>query len=155
MKTILLLILSCLAVFAEDTKEIHVTSYSYKIMPEDALATVEVFTRNGQTNMVRKTHTKDGVVLFRTHNFYYNGTEAGIYMFQTANGTNTVVGSTPGSPYFFNVGFDVSNKPRSAQIRGTNMVLLDWFLCTNGVFYPAESSLIQDANTKLPKSAPH
>ena len=69
--------------------------------------------------------------------------------------TNTGVGSMPGSPYFFNVGFDVSNQPRSAQIRGTNMVLLDWFLCTNGVFYPAESSLIQDANSKLPKNAAH
>lgn len=151
MKPLIVFILSCLSVFAADTNDIQVATRTYKIMPEDSLATVETFTRNGQTNLVRNTHTKDGVVLFRSQSFYHNGTEVGIYMYQISNGTNTIVGSTPGAPYSFNVHFESSsNNPRSAQIRSTNLVLLDWFLCTNGVFYPADSSLIRKAVRDFP-----
>src|SRR5882724_13449101 len=155
MKTMLVCILSCLSVFAADTNEIQVATRTYKIMPEDSLATVEVFTRGGQTNLVRRTHTKDGVVLFRTQNFYHNGTEMGAYTFQIANGTNTMIGSTPGAPCSLIFVLDSSNRQRSAQIRATNLVMLDWFLCTNGVFYPADSSLIQKANGRPPKDFPH
>ncbi|HLX70875.1 MAG TPA: hypothetical protein VKV04_14710 [Verrucomicrobiae bacterium] len=151
MKAIIIIcILACLSVFAADTNDIQVATRTYKIMPEDSLATVETFTRNGQTNLVRNTHTKDGVVLFRSQSFYHNGTEVGGYTYQISNGTNTFVGSTPGTPYYFNVHFNSSNMPRSAQIRATNLVLLDWFLCTNGVFYPADSSLIQQAARDFP-----
>lgn len=38
--------------------------------------------------------------------------------------------------------------------RATNLALLDWFLCTNGVFYPADSSLIREADGGLPKVFP-
>jgi hypothetical protein len=124
-------------------------------MPEDSLATVEVFTRGGQTNLIRQTHTKDGVVLFRNQSFYHNGTDVGSYMYQTANGTNAGVNSVAGTPYHFYVGFDASNRPRSVQIRATNFVMLDWFGCTNGVFYPLETSAIQEANTRLSKLPPH
>jgi hypothetical protein len=154
MKAIIICILSCLSVFAADTDDIRVVTWTYKIMPEDSLATVEVFTRSGETNLVRNTHSKDGVVLFRSQSFYHAGTEVGSYSYQTANGTNTGVGSTPGAPYYFNVGFDSSNRPRSAHIVATNFVMLDWFLCTNGVFYPADSSLIRQANGRLPKVFP-
>jgi hypothetical protein len=124
-------------------------------MPEDSLATVEVFTRDGQTNLVRNTHTKNGAVLFRSHSFYYNGAEVGGYLYEIANGTNTVISSTPGKPYSLGFVFDSSNRPRSAQIRATNLLLLDWFPCTNGIFYPADSSLIREANGKwLPKNFP-
>ncbi|MGB7747865.1 MAG: hypothetical protein WBN75_11315 [Verrucomicrobiia bacterium] len=154
MKAIIICILSCLSVYAADTNDIRVVTWTYKIIPEDSLATVEVFTRCGQTNLLRNTHTKDGVVLFRSQSFYHAGTEVGSYSYQTANGTNTGVGSTPGAPYYFIVGFDSSNRPRSAHIMATNFVMLDWFLCTNGVFYPADSSLIRQANGKLPKVFP-
>lgn len=151
-KTILVYILSCLSVFAAGTNDIRVVSSSYKIMPEDSLATVEVVTRGGQTNLVRNTHTKDGVVSFRSQDFYHNGTEVGSYIYQTASRPDTtMVGSAPGAPYYFSVAFDVSNMPVSAHIMTTNFVMLDWFLCTNGVFYPADSSLIRQANSKLPK----
>lgn len=154
MKPIIALILSCLSVFAA-ANDIRVVTWSYKVRPEDSLATIEVFMRDYQTNLVRQTHTKDGVVLFRSQSFYYNGTEVGNYSFEIANGTKTMVGSNAGVPYYFGVDFDSSNKPLSAQIRATNMVLLDWFLCTNGVFYPADSSLIREVNSRLPKGLPH
>jgi hypothetical protein len=123
-------------------------------MPENSLATIEVFTRGGQTNLVRHTHTKDGVVLFRSQSFYHNGAEVGVYTHEIANGTNSAIGSTPGAPYYFDIAFDSSNRPRSAHIMATNFVMLDWFLCTNCVFYPADSSLIREANGRLPRQFP-
>ena len=140
--------------FVVDPSDIRVVTWSYKVMPEDSLATIEVFTRGGQTNLIRETHTKDGVVLYREQSFYYKGTEVGSYMYELENGTKTVVGSCAGVPYYFDVDFDASNKALSAQIRATNVVLLDWFLCTNGVFYPADSSLIQKAKSWGPKNFP-
>jgi len=138
--------------FVVDSSDIRVVTWSYKVMPEDSLATIEVFTRDGQTNLVRQTRTKNGVVLFRSQSFYYNGIEVGGYIYQTANGPDrTMIGSTPGGPYFFNIAFDASNKPIVAHIMATNFVEVDLFTCTNGVFYPAESSLIREANARLPK----
>jgi hypothetical protein len=147
MKTIIIFILSCLAVFAADTNDIRVVTWTYKIMPENSLATVQDFIRDGQTNLVCNTHTKDGVVLSRNQSFYHNGAEVGSYMYQVGHGPDiTSVGSVPGAPYYFNIAFDSSGRPRSAHIMATNFVMLDWFDCTNGVFYPADSSLIREAN---------
>ena len=151
-----IVILSCLSVFAADTNDIRVVSWTYKIMPEDSLATVEVFTRSGQTNLIRNTHTKNGVVLFRSQNFYGSGSEVGSYTYQNihkiGNGPdNTIVGSVPGAPYYFNIAFDSSNRPLTAHIMTTNFVMLDCFDCTNGVFYPTESSSIRESNARLSK----
>ena len=156
MKTIIAcILLSSLSAFA-DTNDIQVVTWTYKIMPENSLATVEVFTRDGQTNLVRNTHTKDGVVSFRSQSFYHNGTEAGVYMYQIGRGPDiTSISSTPDAPYYFNIAFDSSNQPRAAHITATNLVMLDWFLCTNGVFYPANSSWIREANDRLSKNLPH
>lgn len=154
MKAILVCILSCLSVFAADINDIRVATRTYKIMPENLLATEEVFTRSGQTNLVRQTHTKDGVVLFRSQSIYHDGTEVGVYTLRSDTYTNTGVMSTPGTPYSFYVGFDASNMPHSVHITTTNLVTLDWFLCTNGVFYPVDSSLIRKANDMRPKDFP-
>lgn len=154
MKAILVCILSGLSVLAADTNDIRVVTRTHKIMPENSLATVEVFTRSGQTNLVRDTHTRDGVVLFRSQSFYHDGTEVGGYTYEIANGTNTMIGSAAGAPYYLGIVFDSSDRPRSAQIRATNLVMLDWFLCTNGVFYPADSSLIREANGRSPRDIP-
>jgi hypothetical protein len=155
MKTIIICVLFCLSVFSVvDAGDIKVVTWTYKVLPEDSLATVEVFTRDGQTNLVRQTQMKDGVISLRSQSFYHNGTEVGNYIYETANGTNTGIASTAGSPYYFNVMFDSFMKPRSAHIVATNLVMLDWFLCTNGVFYPADSSLIREANDRLPRGFP-
>jgi hypothetical protein len=154
MKTIIVFIFSCMSVFAADSNDIKLVTWTYKIMPENSLATVEVFTRDGQTNLVRNTHVKDGVVLFRDHEFYYNGIEVGGYMYTREMGTNTMISSEPNTPYHMGFVFDASNQPRSAQIRATNFAMLDWFPCTNGVFYPADSSLIREANSRISKIVP-
>jgi hypothetical protein len=157
MKAIILcILLTGLSVLAADTNDIQIATRTYKIMPEDSLATVETFTRGGQTNLVRNTHTKDGVVVLRSQNFYHNGTEVGIYMSGIGDGKSTAVSSTPGTPYYFYVGFDSSNQPHSAHITATNLVTLDWFFCTNGVFYPVDSSIIREFNGRMSKNLlPH
>src|ERR1700722_5655939 len=138
-KAIILLILSCLSVVA-GTNDIRVVTWSYKVMPEDSLATIEVFTRDGQTNLVRHTHTKDGVVLFRSQSFYHDGIEAGVFTYQVKNGPDaTMISSAAGAPYYFDVALHAANRPLSAHIMATNFVLLDLFFCTNGIFYPADS----------------
>ena len=155
MKALIICILSGLSVFAADTNDIRVVSWSYKVLPEDSLATIEMFTRGGQTNLVRQTHTKDGVVLLRNQSFYHNGAEVGIYTYQVrGNPDVTSVGSVPGATCYFNIAFDSASRPRSAHIMATNLVMLDWFDCTNGVFYPADASLIRQANDRLPKVFP-
>jgi hypothetical protein len=153
MKTTILFILFSFLVTAADTNGIREVTWTYKIMPEDSLATVEVFTRDGQTNLIRNTHTKDGVVLFRSHDFYHNGAMVGGYTYTIAMRTNTMIASMPG-PYHFGLVLDDNNQPRSVQIHATNFMMLDWFPCTNGVFYPADSSLIREANGRLPKDFP-
>ncbi len=67
------------------------------------------------------------------------------------NGSETIIGSVPGAPYFLTFRLDSSNKTRSAIIGTSNAVILDSFACTNGVFYPKDSSLIHEANS-LPKT---
>jgi hypothetical protein len=152
MKAIIVCILFCLSVFAADTNDIRVVTWSYKVLPEDSLATIEVFTRAGQTNLVRQTHTKDGVVSLRNQSFYYNGTEVGIYTYQTKNPPDrTMIVSVPAAPYYFSVALDASNRPISAHIMSTNFIMLDSFRCTNGVFYPEGSSLIRESNARLSK----
>ncbi len=83
----------------------------------------------------------------RSQTFYHNGVEMGLYIY---NGSETIIGSLPGAPYFLTYRLDSSNKTRSAIIGTTNAVILDSFACTNGVFYPKDSSFIHEANS-LPK----
>jgi hypothetical protein len=156
MKAIIICILSCLPVFAADTNDIRVVTWTYKIMPENSLATVQAYIRSSQTNLVCNTHTKDGVVLMRNQSFYHNGTEVGSYIYQNirqvGNGPDaTMIGSAPSAPYYFSVALDVSNQPISAHIMSTNFMMLDSFRCTNGVFYPEDSSLIRESNARLSK----
>jgi hypothetical protein len=157
MKTIIISFLSCLSVLAAGASDIRMSTWTYKILPEDSLATVDVYTRDGQTNLVRNTQTKDGVVLFRSQSFYHDSIQVGTYMYDLANPPDrTIVGSVPGAPYYFSVAFDASNRPLIAHITATNLIELDLFFCTNGVFYPAEGSLIQQDNNVLTKTLhPH
>ncbi len=148
---------------AADTDDIRVVTWTYRIMPEDSLATVEEFIRGGQTNLVRNTHTKDGVVLFRSQSFYHNGAEVGVYTYEAANGTNTSIGSGLDAPYSLLFVLDSSNRPRSAIIgtihtndvtpRSITIVTLDSFGCSNGLFYPRDSSWLRKVNS-MPNTFP-
>jgi hypothetical protein len=153
MKAILLCMLSCLSVVAADTNRIQLFTTASTNAESGYLNTVDEFTRGGQTNLIRRTHTRGGVVVFRSQTFYHNGADLGGHIF---NGSETIIGSTAGAPYPLSFVFDTSNKPRSAII-GTvrtnaaagsiTIVTLDSFACTNGVFYPRDSSFIREVNS--------
>ena len=70
MKTFVALILSCVSVFGADTGIRVVTTV--KTNAETAsIYTTDVFTRDGQTNLVRRTKTKACVEQIRIQRFYY------------------------------------------------------------------------------------
>ena len=110
------------------------------------LITFEEFTRDGQTNLLRITVTKDGVLQHRSHNFYHNGADVGRHIW---SGKNTIISSVPGAPYSLNFVLDSSNQPVAASILITNYVILDSFTCTSGVFYPEDSSRIRESNRRV------
>jgi hypothetical protein len=129
------------------------------------LETEDFFVRGDKTNLIRDTHSRSGVVLFRNQTFFYNGVPMGTYMFNGGGGGITSIGSTPAGPCTLQFDFDSSNnqsagiiKPRSAiisMIQTNNItpptisvVTLDWFSFSNGVFYPRETSWIRDINSK-------
>jgi hypothetical protein len=105
--------------------------------------TLDVFTRDGQTNLVRTTKTKAGFVQIRTHRFYHNGVRIGDYVTMGDSSSGFTVEG--GCPYSVTLEFWPSKEIRSV-VFGTNAVTLDWFTCTNGVFSPVDSSLIGKAN---------
>src|SRR5438093_7534297 len=79
MKTIIFLILSCAQVFAADTG-VRVVSSAITNVESASITTTEVFTRDGQTNLVRQTQTKAGAVQGRVHWFYRDGSRLATYV---------------------------------------------------------------------------
>jgi hypothetical protein len=152
MKAIIVCILSGLSAVAAESNDVQVLTTTISNTQPSYLNTVDVFTRGGQTNLVRRTHTQGGAVLFRTQTFYHNGAELGQYIY---NGAETLIGLTPGAPYPLSFRFDISNRLRSAFV-GTirtnavtfTFVTLDSFGCTNGVFFPRDGSWIREVNSQ-------
>ncbi|MGP8197929.1 MAG: hypothetical protein ACLQU4_00325 [Limisphaerales bacterium] len=142
MKTLIVLILSCASVFGEDTG-IHVVTTAKTNQETGSISTKEVFTRNGQTNLVCNTKTKAGVVEIRIHRFYQAGLLVGDFVaLPDSSGFTTEAGS----PYSVSFEFGSSKEVKSAVIGTKDGVILDAFNCTNGVFHPAELRLIHKAN---------
>jgi len=141
MRTLAVLILSCASVLGADTA-IHVIT-TVRTNESGSVDTRDVFTRDGQTNLVRTTKTKAGVVQIRTHRFYHDGKLICDYvaMGDASSGFST----EGGCPYSITLELWPSKEVRSI-VFGTNGVALDWFACTNGVFTPVDSSLLKKAN---------
>jgi hypothetical protein len=141
MKTIIVFILSCISVIGADTKDVRVITTTNTNTQPGILITFDVFTRDGQTNLLRDTRTQDGALRIRKQRFYHNGSLLGGYM---THPKSSVIYSAGSAPYSLSFQFDASNKMRSALIT-SNVVILDAFACTNGVFYPEDGSFIRKA----------
>jgi hypothetical protein len=89
---------------------------------------------------------KDGVTNSIAHNFYHRGAYLGRY---SRGGGNTFVNSAANAPCALNFAWDSSNQVRAASVMTTNYVVLDSFTCTNGIFYPEESSRFEESNRKI------
>jgi hypothetical protein len=145
MKAILGCLLCSLLNSGADTNEIRVVTRTNAQVSPGYLVTYEEFTRNGQTNLIRITSAKDGVTNSIAHNFYYLGAYLGRY---SQGGGYTFVNTAARAPCAISFVWDSSNQIRHASVTTTNYVTLDSFTCTNGIFYPVASSVIEESNRK-------
>ena len=145
MKTVIFCLLCCLSVLAADTNEIRLVKWTDDRVSPGYLVTYEEFTRSGQTNLLRVTTSQNGVTSSTAHNFYHRGAYLGRY--SKASGC-TFVNAAPGAPVMLTFVWDSSNQLKTASVSATNYVILDSFTYTNGLFYPAGSSEIEESNRK-------
>ena len=145
MKSIFGCLLACLPVFAADTNAIRVVTRTDTKVSPGYLVTYEEFTRGRQTNLLRVTTVKEGVKNSIAHSFYHQGAYLGRY---SQGGGYTFVNSAAGAPYVLTFTWDSSNQIRAASVTTTDYVLLDSFTFTNGIFYPEDSSRIEESNRK-------
>ena len=155
MKIYLALILSCVSALAADTSDIRVVTTTDTHTQPGILITIDEFTRGGQTNLVCDTRTKDGALQIRTQMFYHNGSLVGEYSTNNLYSYNrSSFVSVAGAPYSLSFSFDSSNK-MSAFVTATNYLILEHYSCTNGIFYPADSSFITKLNGMMKDTLPH
>jgi hypothetical protein len=142
MRTFIVFILSCASVLGADTG-IQIFTSAKTNAETASIYTTDVFTRDGQTNLVRTAKTKAGVLQIRIQKFYHGGVFIGDYVaMKDSSGFTTEAGI----PYLVSFEFWPSKEIRSAVIGTKDGVILDWFTCTNGVFSPVESARIAKAN---------
>jgi hypothetical protein len=92
--------------------------------------TKETFTRGGQTNLVRETLLRGGVVVTRIHEFYRHSDLVAVIQ---GNPNPVRFDPKPGLPY--QVGLNFGPSTESLHINGKDFN--EAFCATNGVFYPA------------------
>jgi len=142
MKTFILFVMSCASVFGADTG-IRVVTTAKTNAETASVYVTDVFTRDGQTNLVRTTKTKAGAMQIRIQKFYHDGVLIGDYVaVKDSSGFTTEAGS----PYSVSFEFWPSKDIRSSVIGTKDGVILDAFTCTNGVFFPADTSVVVKAD---------
>jgi len=143
MRTFIVFLLSCASVLGADAG-IQVVSTTKTNAQAASITTQDVFTRDGQTNLVRVTKTKAGFVQIRIHRFYHAGLLVGNFVvMRNSSGFTTEAGA----PYSVSFEFDASKSVKLVVIGTKDGVVLDAFACTNGIFSPVESSLLTKANS--------
>ena len=141
LRSLSVLVFSCTPLLAADTSIRVVTTV--RTNESGSISTKEIFTRNGQTNLVRNASIKSGVVQIRIHRFYHGGVLVGDYVAMRDSSGST---SEAGSPYSLSLEFGSNNIVKSVVIGSKDGEVLDAFSCTNGVFSPVESSRLGAAN---------
>jgi hypothetical protein len=139
-KVFIILILSCASVFGADTSIQVVTTVRNE---SGVVSTFDVFTRDGQTNLVRRADSSSGVVWRQVHKFYCQGLLVGDFVVLPRECSSK---SKAGSPYTFAITFGPTNEVKSALVSSKDGVLLEAFTATNGVFYPVDASVIRKEN---------
>ena len=146
MRAFIVFLLSYASVLGADTGIRVVTTV--KTNTETAgIYTMDVYTRDGQTNLVRRTRSKvgtKGAVQIRIHRFYHGGLLVGDFV---ATPDSSGFTTEAGTPYSVSFEFDASRSVKAAVISTKDGVVLDGFTCTNGIFSPIESSLLTKANS--------
>jgi len=139
MKPFIILLLSCVASLAADTGVRMISGLSTNA-EMGVVHLEETFTRDGQTNLVRKTSLKDGIVTGRVQRFYHDGEVVAVHLFVSSPAYMARESfSTRASSYSVSLDFSPSKDIERVIITGKNGVL-DGFTATNRVFYPASNS---------------
>lgn len=138
-KIVFLLILSCVSIFAADSA---LQQFSLVKTNGDAVITLDVFTRSGETNLIRSTVTRRGVFESRTHRFYLGGVLVGEqWSFPDSTGYITEANL----PYTMIFESSPSNDVASAYICTDNRIVIEFFTATNGLFFPVDTFAVQEA----------
>lgn len=140
MRLIAAFILSCITAIAADTG-VHMTASTSTNAETGAVHLEETFTRNGQTNLVRKTTTKGGIVTGRIQRFYHDGEFVAVHLVVSKPAYMARESfSTTGSSCSVNVDFSPTKEIERVIITRTKGNVVDGFTATNGVFYPVSNS---------------
>ena len=140
MRTVIAFFLSCASLLGADSG-VHVVSTAKTNAETAIIKTKDFYTRDGQTNLVRHTNTKAGVVQIRIHRFYHAGALVGDYV---ATRDSSGLTTEAGIPYSVSLECAASGSPKFVVI-GKAGVILDAFSYTNGIFSPVESSALTKA----------
>lgn len=139
MRAFIVFLLSCASVLGAGGIQVFTTS---KTNAETAsITTKEVYTRDGQTNLVRHTKTKAGDVQIRVHRFYHGGALIGDYI---ATRDSAGLTTEAGTPYSVSLECAAPGSPKFMVI-GKEGVIVDAFSFTNGIFTPVEGSALAQA----------
>jgi hypothetical protein len=141
MRAVLVLVALCVWMPSARSNEVHVV-HTCRTNESGSISTREIFTRAGRTNLVRLTTAKDGAVQIQVHRFYHDGAHVGDYVVMKDSSGFTTEG---GCPYSVAIEFWPSKDVRSV-VFGTNGIVIDAFMATNGVFCPADTAFIKRAN---------
>jgi hypothetical protein len=144
MRAFIVFLLSCASVLGADDS-IRVVTTAKTNAETASITTKDFYTRAGQTNLVRHTKSKAGVVQIRIHRFYHAGALVGDYVAMPASSGFT---TEAGTPYSVSLECDTSHTPKSLVLGTKDGVILDAFSYTNGVFSPVESSALTKANAE-------
>lgn len=133
MRVFVILVL-CISQVAVDA-DVGVFSSSTTNAETGAILTTDIFTRDGQTNLIRVAKIEKGVVVQRRQRFYHNSEPIAFF---SMNGGIESFSTLPKIPFQVSVEFSPSKDIRCLIIWGSNF--MDGFYNTNGVFYPAPDS---------------
>jgi hypothetical protein len=140
MKTFVFLFLSCASLLGAD-EGIRVVATTKTNATSDLVLTRAVFTRDGQTNLVRTTQTRQGKDESQSYKFYHDGFLVG--EISSMEGFSVFEGASD-CPYSLQGYYRTNGVIYQACICTKDGVLLDHFIVTNGVFWPAPRSDIQN-----------
>jgi hypothetical protein len=147
MRTLAILLLCCFPVLTGNASDVQVITTTTTNVASSSVITVDVFTRNGHTNLVRQTKAGDGGVHVLLQRFYHDGSLVG--ELGGVGNNNRAFAAVGGSSYRVSFAFGPSGEIISALIATKDRVCVDAFGCTNGVLYPEDASGIEKAGAYL------
>lgn len=122
---------------------VQMTSTSSTNATTGAVKQRDVYTRDGQTNLIRNRMTlKDGTIEVLAHRIYREGQI--VAMISDVQGSFNIM-TEPDSPYGISVEFHPDRTVRAVVLMSTKGDIADMFLATNKVIVPVNTSDLQKA----------